>query len=39
MRAPALGTGAHVHVSLARTAAWLLDHADDPQGSAAEWDG
>jgi CoA-transferase family III len=30
--------GAHIHVSLARTAAWLLDHAGVPQPPPGRWE-
>jgi hypothetical protein len=32
------GGGSHIHLSLARTAAWLLDHAGHPQPPATAWD-
>jgi hypothetical protein len=38
LRALAAGGGVHIHLSLARTAAWLLDHADLPQPPATAWD-
>lgn len=30
--------GVHIHVSLARTAAWLLDHAGVPQPPPSQWE-
>jgi crotonobetainyl-CoA:carnitine CoA-transferase CaiB-like acyl-CoA transferase len=38
LRALAEPAGVHIHLSLARTAAWLLDHAGDPLPPAPEWD-
>jgi CoA-transferase family III len=38
LSALAEGGGVHVHLSLARTAAWLLDHAGVPQSPATAWE-